>query len=64
MVVLNVTVLSIVRVIVACRCKTDPGLWIVDVGGLFGDFGLSTGMRGCRTIIFEPQQYRARDIAR
>ena len=37
---------------------------MVDVGGLWGDFGLGTGVHGCKTIIYEPQPIRARDIAR
>lgn len=45
-------------------CKADPSLWVVDVGGLYGDFGLLAGARGCHTVIYEPQKDYAERIAR
>ena len=49
---------------VGAACAADPSVWVVDVGGLWGDFGLGTGVHGCKTVIYEPQPNRARDIAR
>lgn len=44
-------------------CKSQPNLIIFDVGGLNGDFGLYTSKLSCRTVIFEPQQSYAQNIA-
>lgn len=44
-------------------CKSQPNLIIFDVGGLNGDFGLYTSKLSCRTVIFEPQQSSAQNIA-
>jgi hypothetical protein len=49
---------------IATRCREDPTLHVLDVGGLYGDFGLSAAASGCRTVIFEPQPSFAKQIAR
>ena len=45
-------------------CREYPALTVVDVGGLFGDFGLSAASRGCRVVIYEPQLRHSQQIAR
>jgi len=45
------------------RCSDNPRLHIIDVGGLFGDFGLFTGSQRCKTTIYEPQPYYAHLIS-
>ena len=52
------------KIDIASRCQDNPSLIVIDVGGLFGDFGLSSAERGCRTIIYEPQIHHAQQIAR
>ncbi|CAF0712218.1 unnamed protein product [Adineta steineri] len=37
------------------RCKQDPSLIVVDVGALFGEFGLYAAACGCQVYIFEVQ---------
>jgi FkbM family methyltransferase len=37
---------------------------VVDVGGLYGDFGMSAAAAGCPTVIYEPQRPFAERIAR
>lgn len=49
-----------------CQEQQQDGakqLLVVDVGGLFGDFGLSSAVRDCQTVIFEPQLHHAQQIA-
>jgi FkbM family methyltransferase len=52
------------KIDIVSRCQDNPSLIVIDVGGLFGDFGLSSAERGCRTIIYEPQIHHAQQIAR
>mmetsp|Transcript_7541 Transcript_7541/g.21011 ORF Transcript_7541/g.21011 Transcript_7541/m.21011 type:complete len:272 (-) Transcript_7541:1245-2060(-) len=52
------------RLDIGHECNKDLSLLVLDVGGLFGDFGLSTAKRGCPTIMFEPQLHHAQQIAR
>ena len=44
------------------RCREDPSLLVVDVGGYLGDFGLRAAACGCRTVIFEVQPQMLRYI--
>ncbi|CAF0712227.1 unnamed protein product [Adineta steineri] len=37
------------------KCKQDPSLIVVDVGGFLGDFGLYAAACGCQVYIFEVQ---------
>lgn len=45
-------------------CKKNKDLLIIDVGGLYGDFGLRSGIKGCKTVIFEPMTDYSELIAR
>jgi len=45
------------------QCSENPNTRIIDVGGLYGDFGLYTGSQRCKTTIYEPQPYYAHLIA-
>ena len=51
----------------ASSCRGDgrreEASWIVDVGGLYGDFSMSAASAGCRTMVFEPQPIHAQLIA-
>lgn len=37
------------------KCSQNKNLFVVDVGGFLGDFGLSAAALGCKVIIFEVQ---------
>ncbi|CAF1350256.1 unnamed protein product [Adineta ricciae] len=37
------------------KCKQDPSLIVVDIGGFLGDFGLYAAACGCHVFIFEVQ---------
>lgn len=43
-------------------CASDEKGVIVDVGGLYGDFGLECAKRKCPTVIYEPQGEHAANI--
>jgi len=45
------------------RCSENPKLQIIDVGGLYGDFGLFTASQRCHTTVYEPQPYYAHLIS-
>ena len=46
----------------AADATTTRDTLVVDVGGLYGDFGLHSASLGCNTVIFEPQPRFAKYI--
>jgi FkbM family methyltransferase len=44
------------------KCRTDHSLIVLDIGGLYGDFALSTAARGCHVMVWEPQKSHANEI--
>ena len=52
------------KIDLAYLCQNNLKGIVVDVGGHFGDFGLLSASKHCKTAIFEPQIRRAQQIAR
>jgi FkbM family methyltransferase len=48
----------------ACASLGGQSAVVIDVGGAYGDFGMTAAYRGCQTIIFEPRPSAAMNIAR
>ena len=55
--------LVIAKLQLSKQCSENPNTRIIDVGGLYGDFGLYTGSHRCKTTIYEPQPYYAHLIS-